>query len=189
MPTIQLPADATTLTIEDAAKLLANALWPDIEERKTRGDADAWLYESFHVEAQERFTTALLNAIKSDEIAARDPLTGLPLAASSILSDAQAAWLLLSRADFEMFAQRALIEVQQVSNEEVQQVSNEADAVEPWRKRARFHGTRKEERSHSPTQDTATHFGVAGRQVRADVRRLRDEESAAAQPPRKPRRK
>ena len=181
MPTIQLPADATTLTIEDAAKLLANAQWPDIEERKARGDADAWLYEGFHEEAQERFTTALLNAIKSDEIAARDPMTGLPLAASSILSDAQVARLLLSRADFEMFAQRALIEVQQVSNK--------ADAVEPWRNRARFHGTRKEKCSRSPTKDTATYFGVTTSQVRADLRRLRKEGSAAAQPPRVSRRK
>lgn len=134
---------------------------------------DALTHAMLRVAAEGQFATGLRTAIGRGEIVARDPLTHLPVIASAILSGAQAAGLLLSRADFENVARDAMIDVQ------------DAPAVEPWRERAQFHREREAQGSKAPTKETAEQFHVSDRQVRTDRQRLREEEAATSSVSRK----
>ena len=70
---------------------------------------DGYTHAILRAAAEEQFSAGLLDAIRAGSIAARDPLTGMPV--SDVRVTVGTRDLLLSRADVERFAASAMIEV------------------------------------------------------------------------------
>lgn len=132
-----------------------------------------WLWQCgtdpafLRVVVETQFKDAIEGAIRAGQIVARNPMTGLPVDASSLCT-AQNDHLVLSRVDFIQFARGAMIEVL------------EADAEPPmpdWQQRALRSLELQQQGNRRHTATTATEFKVSPSQVRDDVRRWKRQQA------------
>ncbi|WP_426664081.1 hypothetical protein [Rhodanobacter aciditrophus] len=138
-----IPASKPFFKLDEAAKLLALARFPHVEDGV---DFDALDQAMLRAYADEQFIGALKDAIRTGSITARDPVTNLAVSATDIRLQVSAEQLLLSRDDLMSFARGALLVVVEEDGDQQATISpsgtddrlpetSESTGVRPGRKR------------------------------------------------------